>query len=57
MLEDYMATKGEEVVSSTREGGQNGEENNLEMEDDRNKDEIKKDDEEADLYNIKNFSV
>lgn len=55
MLENFMAK--EENKNPTVIIDENKEENAIDKEEDRTKEEIKKAEEEADLYNIKNFSV
>ncbi len=59
MLENHIAKTVEDIKTEIREEG-NGEENReneIEALDDRSKDEIEKSEEDADLYNISNFSV
>lgn len=55
MLENYIAK--EEEKNPTVINDENKEDNPIDTEEDRTKEEIRKAEEEADLYNIKNFSV
>lgn len=55
MLENYIATQPKEEIST--EIPSDIKEEEVEMMDDRTKDEIKKSEEDSDLYNIKNFSI
>jgi ParB family chromosome partitioning protein len=59
MLENYMATQESTTPLNTQNPDSTIEkiENEIDVSEDRNKEEIKKAEEEADLYNIKNFSV
>jgi len=55
MLENFIAKEEEKNVTATID--ENKEEEHIDTEEDRTKEEIRKAEEEADLYNIKNFSL